>query len=304
MLSSSFRYHSTSSCSSGSCTPNTCSSSSDSQKKKPSFGRKALAGVGRIIMTASVKGGVGKSTIALNTALSLSKAGARVGLFDADIYGPSVPTISSTLKESLVADEKGNFIPIESNGIHTVSLGYAADPKSALLWKGPLISQLISELLHQAIWPELDYLILDTPPGTGDVHMAISSSIPVDGALIVTSPQQVVHSDVIRNIEMFKTLKIPILGLIQNFDGFICSKCNTNSKIFPGNSADQLKTKFNLDLLGSLPIDPEVSKSCDSGNPFILNNPNSEYTKIFMDIANKIITKLPKTQPKYPAKTL
>jgi len=292
MLSSILRYHSDS-----------CSTvAKDVAKKAPSFGRKALPGVGRIVMTASVKGGVGKSTVAINTACALAKTGAKVGLFDADIYGPSVPTMSKTVDSPLMSDEHGNFLPVETHGIHMVSLGHAVDPNTAMMWKGPLVGKMIGDLLNQALWPELDYLILDTPPGTGDVQMAIASTIPVDGAIVVTSPQQVAVADVIRNVDMFKSMKIPMLGIVQNFDGFVCGKCKTLTKIFPGNGAEMMSQKFNLDILGSLPIDPSIAQAGDSGVPAVISSPDSIHTKVFMDIAAQIIKRVPKTTPKYPVR--
>ena len=272
--------------------------------KKVPFGRKALPGVSRVIMAASCKGGVGKSTVALNTAIALQKAGCKVGLFDADIYGPSVPTMTKTQDQLLYSDEEGNFIPVEQYGISMVSCGNSIDPKTALLWKGPLVGKLISDLLHLAIWPELDYLILDTPPGTGDVQLSIAQQIPVDGALIVTQPQDVSVADVVRNFDMFKTLKIEPLGIVQNFDGFKCPKCGTVSSIFPGAGAKKLADRYKIPVVGSLPIDPTISSSGDEGVPAIIAHPDSQYAKVFHDIAKLILEKVPKRPPKYPARKM
>lgn len=270
--------------------------------KKTPFGRKALPGVSHIIMTASCKGGVGKSTVALNTAIALKNAGNRVGLLDADIYGPSVPTMAKTQESLLYSDEEGNFIPIDNYGISTVSVGNSIDPKAALLWKGPIVGKLISELLRLALWPELDYLILDTPPGTGDVQMAIAQTIPIDGAIVVTQPQDVSVADVVRNFNMFDTLKIKPLGIVQNMDGFKCPKCKTVTKIFPGQGAKKLSEKYKIPLIGSLPIDPEICAAGDAGVPALISHPDSEYAKVFKDIAQLIMKKFPKCPPKYPAR--
>jgi ATP-binding protein involved in chromosome partitioning len=270
--------------------------------KKMPFGIKALPGISNIVMTASCKGGVGKSTVALNTAVALQKAGNRVGLLDADIYGPSVPTIAKTQGMSLFSDKDGNFIPIDNYGISTVSVGNAIDPKSAMLWKGPIVGSLISELMRKALWPELDYLILDTPPGTGDVQLAIAQTVPVDGAIVVTQPQDVSVADVVRNFKMFETLKIKPLGIVQNMDGFKCPKCKTVTKILPGEGAKNLADKYKIPLIGSLPIDPEISASGDKGVPALISHPDSEYAQVFKDIAQLIMEKLPKRPPKYPAR--
>lgn len=271
------------------------------QPKKNIFGRKALPGIGRIIMTASCKGGVGKSTVAINTACALAKQGARVGIFDADIYGPSVPTMMKTTDQSMICDKDSHFIPVENHGIATVSIGYAINPEDALLFKGPIITNVITEFLRNCIWPELDYLILDTPPGTGDVPMAIATTVPVDGAILVTAPQDIVVADVVRNFDMFKQLKIPVLGLVENFNSFVCKKCHTKTKIFPGMGAEDLSKQFKVDILGSLPIDPEICKAGDDGVPAVISHPNNRYTATFEEIAQKIMKKLPIIKPKYPA---
>ncbi|EAX91668.1 mrp, putative [Trichomonas vaginalis G3] len=272
------------------------------KKAAAAFGRKALPGIGRILMTTSCKGGVGKSTVALNTALALQKAGMRVGLFDADIYGPSVPTMLNTEGKPLYSDAEGNFIPVENYGMPTVSVGYGIGPKMAMLWKGPIVGKVISDFLRNAIWPELDYLVLDTPPGTGDVLMSIAQNVPVDGAIVVTQPQNVAVADVERNFDMFKHLKIKPVGIIQNMDGFRCAKCKTVTKIFPGDGAANLSKKYNVPLIGSIPIDPEIASSGDKGVPALLAHPDSEYAKIFEKIAKHVIEAIPKQKPRYPAR--
>lgn len=272
------------------------------KKAASMFGRKALPGVGRILMTTSCKGGVGKSTVALNTAIALKNAGMRVGLFDADIYGPSVPTMMNTEGKPLYSDAEGNFIPVENYGMPTVSIGYGIDPKMAMLWKGPIVGKVISDFLRNAIWPELDYLVLDTPPGTGDVLMSIAQNVPIDAAIVVTQPQNVAVADVIRNFDMFKTLKVKPIGIVQNMDGFRCGKCKTVTKIFPGQGAAELSKKYNVPLIASIPIDPEIATAGDKGVPATLAHPDSEYAKIFAGIAKHVIEQIPKKAPRYPAR--
>ncbi|KAH0791480.1 iron-sulfur cluster carrier protein ApbC [Histomonas meleagridis] len=268
------------------------------------FKKNVIPGVGRVILTSSCKGGVGKSTVALNTAIALAHTGAKVGLFDGDIYGPSIPTMADTKDNFLASDKDANFLPVKANGIDTVSLGNAVDKEAALLWKGPIVGKVISEFLLKAAWPDLDYLVVDTPPGTGDVHLTLLQSFHIDGTLLVTTPQEISVADVRKSISLFKQMHIPILGIIQNFDGFICEHCKTQSKIFPGNGAEELSLEFNIPILGSLPIDPEISKSSDKGVPAIVEHPNSAYAKAFQNVADTIISFLPKVKPKMPAKKL
>lgn len=266
--------------------------------------KQAIPGIGRILLTASCKGGVGKSTVALNTAISLSKTGAKVGLFDADIYGPSVPTITKTLGKDLISDKDANFIPIPAYGVETVSIGNCVNKEDALLWKGPLVTGIISDFLTKAVWPPLDYLVIDTPPGTGDVHLDLSKLFKIDGTILVTSPQRISVDDVARSIDAFNKMKIPILGIIQNFDGFVCDNCKEITKIFPGNGAEQLSQKYNIPLIGSIPIDPEIADAGDRGIPAVIEKPDSSYAKAFHEIADTIISFLPKVKPEIEARKL
>lgn len=277
-------------------------SEAKSQNSAEAVVKSAIPGVGRILLAASCKGGVGKSTVALNTAISLSKTGAKVGLFDADIYGPSVPTITKTTEQYLLSDKESNFLPVSAYGIETVSIGNCSKKEEALMWKGPLVGSVISELLTKSMWPPLDYLVIDTPPGTGDVQLDLAQLFKIDGTILVTSPQQISVDDVARSIDAFKKMKIPILGIVQNFDGFVCDKCKTLTKIFPGNGAEQLSKEYNIPVLGSIPIDPEIAECGDSGVPAIVQKPDSQYAKVFEEIADTIISLLPKVKPEIEAK--
>lgn len=277
-------------------------SDSNAKNAAETIVKSAIPGVGRILLAASCKGGVGKSTVALNTAISLSKTGAKVGLFDADIYGPSVPTITKTTDEYLIADKDSNFLPVSAYGIETVSIGNCSKKTEPLLWKGPLVGSVISELLTKSMWPPLDYLVIDTPPGTGDVHLDLSKLFKIDGTILVTSPQQISVDDVVRSVDAFTKMKIPILGIIQNFDGFVCDNCKTLTKIFPGNGAEQISNQYNIPLLRSIPIDPEIAECGDSGVPAIIQKPDSQYAKVFQEIADTIISLIPKVKPEIEAK--
>lgn len=265
-------------------------------KQNPFAKKLPLPDVGRIILTASCKGGVGKSTVALNTAITMSELGHRVGLFDADFYGPSIPTMTSTNDIRIQKGREDSFLPVPAYGIETISLGNAIPQDAALLWKGPLVDQVVQQFMKQTLWSPLDYLIVDTPPGTGDVQMALFNAAKIDGAVIVTSPQDVVYADVVRSIDMFKKMNIPILGIIQNFDGFVCPKCKKVTRIFKGNSAKELAKKFNLEILGSLPFDPLLSKAADEGFPAVLKSPDSAYSQTFRTIAMRLMAKVPKPE--------
>ena len=260
--------------------------------------KQAIPDVGRIILTASCKGGVGKSTVAINTAVSLAKSGAKVGLFDGDIYGPSVATMANTNGKDLRSDKDANFLPITAHGIETVSLANTIGKDKALMWKGPLVGRVLAEFMRKAMWGKLDYLVVDTPPGTGDVHISLAQDFPIDGAVIVTTPQMVSVADVARSLDAFNQLNIPVLGLVENFGSFVCDGCKTKTKIFPGQGAQYLSDMFKVPLLGSLPIDPAISASGDKGVPYVIQNPDSEYSKVFRDIADTILSLVPKKEVK------
>ena len=253
-------------------------------------------GIGRVILAASCKGGVGKSTVALNTAISLSELGNRVALLDADMYGPSVPTMTATTENAIQQTQEESFIPIPAYGIETLSIGHALKKDQALLWKGPLIGSIVDRFVKKTLWSPADYLIVDTPPGTGDVQMALWNTCKIDGAILVTSPQDVATADVVRNIEMFQKMNIPILGVVQNFDGYVCPCCKKVTRIFPGNGGRDLAKQYNLEMLGTIGIDPTIATAADEGFPAILKNPNSPYALTFRTIAMRVMMKCPKVQ--------
>jgi ATP-binding protein involved in chromosome partitioning len=260
----------------------------------PAGARAALPNVARVILAASCKGGVGKSTVALNTAVALARAGARVGLLDADVFGPSVPTMSATAGAALASDARANFRPVERHGVALVSLGHACEPAGALLWRGPIAAQAVADLARKAVWPPLDFLVVDTPPGTGDVHMALAQRFALDGAIIVTTPQKVATADVERTLEGFAQLKVPVIGIVQNFGAFVCGGCGAATQIFPGNGGELLARKYSIPLLGSLPVDPEVAQLADSGVPVVVQKPQSAVAKAFASIADTVISLYPR----------
>lgn len=267
-----------------------------SEKKNPFAKKLPIPGIGRVILAASCKGGVGKSTVALNTAIALSDLGNRVAILDADMYGPSIPTMTATLENKIMQTQEENFLPIPAYGIETLSIGNTLQRDQALLWKGPMMGKILDSFLKKTMWSPADYLIIDTPPGTGDVQMALWQSCKIDGAILVTTPQEVALADVRRNIEMFKNMNIPILGVVQNMDGYVCPCCKKVTRVFPGNGGKQLAKQHNLELLGSLAVDPTIPKAADEGFPAVLKNPNSSYAQTFRTIAMRVMTKCPKVE--------
>jgi ATP-binding protein involved in chromosome partitioning len=255
-----------------------------------------LPSIGRIILAASCKGGVGKSTVALNTAVALSELGNRVGLFDADFYGPSIPTMTSTTENVIQQTQESHYLPIPAYGIETFSLGNGIPGGAALLWKGTLIGNMVDELLKKTLWSTLDYLIVDTPPGTGDVQIALSNSVKVDGVILVTSPQEVAVADVVRNLDMFGKLKIPVLGIVQNFDGFVCPRCKKVTRVFPGQGGKDISKTHNIEFLASLAVDPLLSQAADEGFPAVLKHPDSPFSHSFRTLARRVMMKVPKPE--------
>jgi ATP-binding protein involved in chromosome partitioning len=254
----------------------------------------SLPDIGRIILTTSCKGGVGKSTVALNTAVTLSELGNRVGLFDADFYGPSIPTMMSTTDSRIQQTQESSYLPIPAYGIETLSLGNGIPRDASLLWKGPLVDKTLDDLLKKTLWSPLDYLIVDTPPGTGDVQLSLFNSVKIDGAILVTSPQIVAVADVVRNIDMFKKIGIPVIGIVQNFDGYVCPCCKKVTSLFPGQGGRDLARKYDLELLASIAVDPTIAQAADDGFPAVLKHPDSSYAQAFRTIAARLMMKIPK----------
>lgn len=244
-----------------------------------------------IIAVASGKGGVGKSTIAVNLALALAKTGARVGILDADIYGPSQPAMLGTVgKRPYLKD--GKLLPVESHGIQSMSIGYLVEASAAMMWRGPMIGKAMQQMLQDTAWVDVDYLIVDLPPGTGDIQLTLCQRIPVNGAIVVTTPQDLALMDVTRACEMFNKLKVPILGVVENMSTYHCAQCGHEEKLFGEGGGHKLAEQFDIDLLGHIPLDINIRKMTDSGEPTVIKDPNGANAKCFYDIAQKITTKL------------
>jgi len=252
---------------------------------------KPLANVKNIIAIASGKGGVGKSTTSVNLALALVAEGATVGILDADIYGPSIPTMLGLSGQPTSNDGK-TLQPKVSFGVQTISIGYLVDPDQPMIWRGPMVTGALQQLLTQTNWSDLDYLIIDLPPGTGDIQLTLAQQIPVSGAVIVTTPQDIALIDAQRGLGMFEKVNVPILGLVENMSIHICSNCGHEEAIFGQGGGVAMAVKNKVDLLGSLPLDMSIRESADSGRPTVVADPEGRPAQIYKAIARKMAAKL------------
>ncbi len=248
-----------------------------------------LKDVKNIIMVASGKGGVGKSTTAINLALALRQEGATVGILDADIYGPSMSTmlgIPPETKPELVDDKYVQ--PIKKYGLKSMSVAYMSKEKTPMIWRGPMAVKALQQLLELTLWGELDYLIIDMPPGTGDIHISLAQKVNVSAAVVVTTPQEMALIDARKGLEMFKTVNIPVLGIVENMATHMCSNCGFEENIFGSGGAQQLAAEYGVSLLGSLPLNSQVREDVDAGEPTVSKDPNSAITRAYLELANKV----------------
>ncbi len=257
-------------------------------EKKKSNRRNLAPGITNPIAVASGKGGVGKSTVAVNLAYSLAAEGKKTGLFDADIYGPNIPRMLG-IEGEMPKAVKGKISTIEKDGLRVMSLGLIARPGQAVIWRGPMVSKAIEKMLADVTWGELDYLVIDLPPGTGDAQLTLSQRLSLAGAVMVTTPQSISQSDVRRGIEMFRNVGVPILGLIENMAYYTCPACGTKEEIFPGTGVEGITRDYSIDLLGKIPIDPGISAGGDSGKPVALTYADGEIGMVFREIARSVI---------------
>jgi ATP-binding protein involved in chromosome partitioning len=265
-----------------------------SSKIDPHGGKQGITGlpeVKNIIAVASGKGGVGKSTVAVNLALALAKEGAQVGILDADIYGPSQPAMLGAEGERPVLKDK-SLLPIRRHGIQSMSIGYLIDQRAAMVWRGPMIGKAMQQLIHDTQWEALDYLIVDLPPGTGDIQLTLCQKIPVSGAIIVTTPQDLALLDVRRACEMFNKLNVPILGIVENMSVYHCPQCGHEEHVFGKGGADKLAQEYGLTVLGAIPLDIRIREMTDSGNPPVVQETDSHYAKAFCEVGRKVAAKL------------
>jgi len=253
----------------------------------------SLDPVKNIIAIASGKGGVGKSATALNVALALHLEGAKVGLLDADIYGPSQPLMLGVPSDRRpeVQDQK-YFIPIEAYGLQTMSMGYLVTDKTPMVWRGPMVSGALTQMVNQTLWQDLDYLIIDMPPGTGDIQLTLSQQVPVTGAAVVTTPQDIALLDAKKGIEMFRKVNVPCLGIIENMSTHVCSECGHNEAIFGDGGGERIADEYDVPLLGKLPLALEIRKGLDEGKPLVAVNPDSLLAAQYRHIARKLAAQL------------
>lgn len=252
--------------------------------------RAPLPGVTNIVVVASGKGGVGKSTVAVNLAATLANMGKRVGLLDADIFGPSVPLMMNIHEEPLV-DDRNLMIPPVNYGVKCLSMGLITQQGGAIIWRGPLVMSAVQRLLKGAIWAPLDILIVDTPPGTGDVHLSLTQNVPIDGVLLVSTPQTAALEVTLRGAQMYKTLKVPIFGLAENMGHAICGNCQNKMEIFK-NTTEKFVKQMQTEVLASIPLDGNITDCCDEGVPMVLKYKDSEYAKSFQSLAESVVKKL------------
>jgi len=249
-------------------------------------GRVPVPGVKNVIAIGAGKGGVGKTTVAVNVAVALAQLGSRVGIIDGDIYGPNVP-IMLGLNTELVADEQGRIIPAERYGVQVVSMGFLTNDDSPVIWRGPMLHGAVQQFFRQVAWSDLDYLVIDLPPGTGDVALSLSQSVPVSGAIVVTTPQQVSLADTRRAIRMYQKLNIRTLGLIENMSHFVCPGCGHESDIFGHGAGEELARAMDVPFLGRLPIYEPIRIGGDSGQPIVIAEPDSPAARAFKAVAEQ-----------------
>ena len=255
--------------------------------------QRSFADVSRVIAIASGKGGVGKSTCAVNLAMALEQQGARVGLLDADIYGPSVGMmlgISPDLKPAI--KEEKYFEPIKINGIRTMSMSFLVNENTPMVWRGPMASGALQQMLLQTLWGDIDYLIVDMPPGTGDIQLTLSQKVSVDGAVIVTTPQDIALQDAVKGIEMFRKVDVPVLGIIENMSTHICENCGHESPMFGSGGGSLVSEKWGIPLIAQLPLSVEIREKMDSGDPIVGASMQHEATIIFKRAAREIAANL------------
>ncbi|WP_295521884.1 iron-sulfur cluster carrier protein ApbC [Limnohabitans sp. Rim8] len=250
-----------------------------------------LPQVKNIVAVASGKGGVGKSTTAVNLALALAAEGATVGLLDADIYGPSQPMMMGI--EGRPESEDGKTMePMENYGVQVMSIGFLVNADEAMIWRGPMATQALEQLLRQTNWKELDYLIVDMPPGTGDIQLTLSQRVPMTGAVIVTTPQDIALLDAKKGVKMFEKVGVPILGLVENMAVHVCTHCGHVEHIFGADGGKKMAAEYGMDYLGALPLDMQIRLQADSGKPTVVYDPDGEVAQIYKSVARQVAVKI------------
>lgn len=254
-------------------------------------GVKLIPGVRNIIAVASGKGGVGKSTTAVNLALALAAEGAKVGILDADIYGPSLPTMLGIHGHPESEDEQ-RLKPMLGYGLQAMSIGFLIDVDTPMVWRGPMVTQALVQLLNNTKWEDLDYLVVDLPPGTGDIQLTLAQRVPVTGAVIVTTPQDIALIDARKGLKMFEKVGVPILGVVENMSIHICSRCGHEERIFGAGGGERMCKDYGVELLGSLPLDMRIREATDLGRPTVVAEPESRAAEIYRQIARRVAVKI------------
>ena len=264
-------------------------------------GVQLLAQVKNIIAVASGKGGVGKSTTAANLALALAAEGASVGVLDADIYGPSQPMMMG-INRRPESDDGKTMEPLENYGVQVMSIGFLVDQDEAMIWRGPMATQALEQLLRQTNWKDLDYLIIDMPPGTGDIQLTLSQRVPMTGALIVTTPQDIALLDAKKGIKMFEKVGVPILGIVENMAVHVCSNCGQVEHIFGADGGKKMAADYGMDYLGALPLDMSIRLQADSGKPTVVADPDGEVAQIYKKVAREVAVKIARQAKDFSSK--
>jgi ATP-binding protein involved in chromosome partitioning len=258
-------------------------------------GVKLIPGIKNIIAVASGKGGVGKSTTAVNLALALAAEGAQVGVLDADIYGPSQPMMLGIAGRPESKDGK-HLEPMMGHGLQAISIGFLIDIDTPMVWRGPMVTQALEQLLKDTRWRELDYLVVDLPPGTGDIQLTLAQKVPVTGAVIVTTPQDIALIDARKGLKMFEKVGIPILGVVENMSFHVCPQCGHESHIFGSGGAERMCRDYGTELLGQLPLDEAIRSQADSGKPTVVSDPEGPLAEIYRRIARRCAVKIAESQ--------
>jgi ATP-binding protein involved in chromosome partitioning len=264
-------------------------------------GVKPIEGVKNIIAVASGKGGVGKSTVAVNLALALSVEGAKVGILDADIYGPSQPRMLGVKMKPDTKDGR-KMEPITSYHLQAMSIGFLVDEETPMIWRGPMVTQALEQLLRETNWQDLDYLVIDLPPGTGDVQLTLAQKVPVTGAVIVTTPQDIALLDARKGLKMFEKVEIPVLGVVENMSTHICSKCGHEEHIFGAGGGQRMADDYDVDFLGGIPLDIRIREQTDGGKPTVAAEPDGRLSQIYREIARRVAGKLSRQKKDYSGK--
>jgi ATP-binding protein involved in chromosome partitioning len=266
---------------------------------QPPQGPQPLPGVDSIVAVGSGKGGVGKTTLSVNLAIALSKMGHKVGLLDADVYGPNVPLMLGTSDQPRVVGDN-RIVPLEAHGLKVISVGFLNPGDKPLIWRGPMLHSIIRQFLGSVEWGHLDYLVVDLPPGTGDVALSLIQTVPLTGAIVVSTPSDVSLQDARKAIEMFRQMKVDVVGMVENMSYFVCPNCNHQTDIFSRGGAEKTARQFGVAYLGEVQLDPKIREAGDSGSPAVLKGEESASAKSLYDFARRVVTRVSEIKASAP----